>query len=56
MARKGSFVFPRQVTKWIRCGGGGSADYIPKNLLPPGKTRMVLWSGDTVPTEARSSP
>lgn len=29
----------------------GSADYIEKNLLPPGKkTRMVLWSGDTVPT------
>lgn len=29
----------------------GSARYIDNNLLPPGKkTRMVLWSGDTIPT------
>jgi len=31
---------------------GGSADYIKKRLLPPGKdVEMVLWSGDTRPTE-----
>ena len=30
----------------------GSADYIKRHLLPPGKeVAMVLWSGDTVPTE-----
>ncbi|MBQ23785.1 endo alpha-1,4 polygalactosaminidase [Alcanivorax sp.] len=29
----------------------GSANYIERELLPPGKkTRMVLWSGDTIPT------
>lgn len=29
----------------------GSARYIDSNLLPPGKkTRMVLWSGDTIPS------
>ena len=29
----------------------GSARYIDDNLLPPGKkTRMVLWSGDTIPS------
>ncbi len=29
----------------------GSAAYIDNRLLPPGKkTRMVLWSGDTIPT------
>ena len=29
----------------------GSARYIDNNLLPPGKkTRMVLWSGDTIPS------
>jgi polysaccharide biosynthesis protein PelA len=31
----------------------GSADYINRNLAPPGKrTRMLLWSGDTEPLEA----
>ncbi|WP_421706325.1 bifunctional glycoside hydrolase 114/ polysaccharide deacetylase family protein [Alloalcanivorax xenomutans] len=30
----------------------GSARYIEENLLPPGKTvKMVLWSGDTNPSE-----
>lgn len=29
----------------------GSAEYINRRLLPPGKrTEMVLWSGDTIPT------
>ncbi|MFP1683533.1 bifunctional glycoside hydrolase 114/ polysaccharide deacetylase family protein [Alloalcanivorax sp. C16-1] len=31
----------------------GSARYMEKHLLPEGKSvKMVLWSGDTVPTEA----